>query len=67
MPKGTVKLFKQDQGFGFIKPDTGGEDIFFHVSSLLPGATPRQGDIVSYEVGVDRKTGRSRAQNVVIS
>ncbi|WP_456849917.1 hypothetical protein [Bradyrhizobium sp. USDA 4504] len=23
-----------------MKPDTGGEDIFFHVTSLLPGVTP---------------------------
>ncbi|WOH52169.1 MULTISPECIES: cold-shock protein [unclassified Bradyrhizobium] len=66
MPKGKVKLFKDDKGFGFIAPDTGGEDLFFHVSSLLPGVTPKQGDRVSYEIGVDRRTGRSRAEKVVI-
>jgi cold shock protein len=64
MPTGTIKLFKDDKGFGFIKPDAGGEDIFFHVSSLPGGVKPKQGDNVSFELGVDRKTGRSRAENV---
>ena len=31
--KGTIKLFKKDKGYGFIKDNTG-RDIFFHVSSL---------------------------------
>ncbi|KRP98730.1 cold-shock protein [Bradyrhizobium pachyrhizi] len=66
MPKGMVKLFKEDKGFGFIKPDTGGEDIFFHVTSLLPRVTPRLGDRVTFELGVDRRTGRSRADKVMM-
>jgi cold shock protein len=47
-----------------IKPDAGGEDIFFHVTSLPAGVKPKQGDNVSFELGVDRKTGRSRAERV---
>ena len=66
MPKGMVKLFKDDKGFGFIQPDTDGEDIFFHVTSLLPGVTPKPGDRVTYELGVDRRTGRSRADKVMM-
>jgi cold shock protein len=62
MPKGTIKL-KDDKGFGFIKPDAGGEDIFFHVTSV-PAMKPKQGDNVSFELGVDRKTGRNRAERV---
>jgi cold shock protein len=64
MATGIVKLFKDDRGFGFIKPDAGGEDIFFHISSLPLGVKPKQGDVVSYQLGVDRKTGRSRAESV---
>ena len=64
MATGTVKFFNQDKGFGFIAPDNGGPDVFVHVSALQTGGSLRDGDKVSYDVGQDRKTGKSKAENV---
>jgi CspA family cold shock protein len=64
MATGTVKFFNQDKGFGFITPDGGGADVFVHVSGLARGGSLHDGDKVSYELGQDRKTGKSKAENV---
>jgi cold shock protein len=66
MATGTVKFFAQDKGFGFITPDDGSADVFVHISALGYGGSLTDGQKVSYDVGQDRKTGKSKAENVTI-
>ncbi len=66
MATGTVKFFAQDKGFGFITPDSGGPDVFVHISAVGFGASLTDGQKVSYDVGQDRKTGKSKAENVSV-
>jgi cold shock protein len=66
MATGTVKFFAQDKGFGFITPDDGGQDVFVHISAVGFGDALKDGQKVRYEVGQDRKTGKSKAENVSV-
>jgi CspA family cold shock protein len=66
MPKGTVKMFKTDKGFGFIAPEEGGNDVYVHVSELeksgLSSLVP--GQKVTFDVEPDKRPGKLRAVNV---
>jgi CspA family cold shock protein len=64
MPTGKVKMFNEQRGFGFIRPDDGGADIFFHVSALREGDEITEGKVVSFETGPDPKTGKIKAISV---
>ena len=50
--KGTIARLT-DRGFGFIKPEEGDKDVFFHAHSLSEGLMYddlREGDAVTFEV-----------------
>jgi CspA family cold shock protein len=52
MPRGTVKWFNEQKGFGFIKPDAGGQDVYVHRSAILMEGRQKlsDGETVEYEV-----------------
>jgi CspA family cold shock protein len=57
MATGTVKWFSNDKGYGFITPDTGGEDLFVHFSAIAGSGfkTLEEGAKVSFEVTQGQK------------
>jgi CspA family cold shock protein len=50
---GRIKRVMRDKGFGFITPDDGSEEVFFHRSRVI-GRTPfddlREGDELEFQV-----------------
>lgn len=62
---GVIETWKLAEGFGFIQPNGGGKDHFFHKSEIIGRQTPAVGQRVSYTVGRDAK-GRFRAENITI-
>ncbi len=48
--KGQLTTWKDERGFGFIKPDEGGKEVFLHISAVKgAGRRPRVGDTILYE------------------
>ncbi len=54
---GTVKWFDEPKGFGFIKPDNGGSDLFAHFSEIKGGGfkTLAENQRVEFEITQGRK------------
>lgn len=66
MTTGTVKFFNASKGYGFIQPDTGGADIFVHISAVERAGlhTLVEGQKVGFEVTQDRRSGKSAADRL---
>jgi CspA family cold shock protein len=68
MATGTVKWFNATKGFGFIQPDTGGADVFVHISALERASPPiralNEGQKVSFDLENDPRKGKVSAGNL---
>lgn len=66
MATGTVKFFNAQKGFGFIVQDSGGPDVFVHISAVERAGmqTLNEGQKLSFDVQADQRSGKSAAANL---
>ena len=64
MTTGKIKWFNPTKGYGFIENDTGGKDVFLHVSALEEAGieTLKEGQAISFEIGENK--GKENAINI---
>ena len=67
MAKGTVKWLNATKGYGFIKPDGGGPDVFVHISAVERAGYSglAEGAKISYEL-VTGRSGKASAESLRI-
>jgi CspA family cold shock protein len=65
---GTVKFFNATRGFGFITPESGGKDIFVHVTAVERSGIPplQDGQKISFETEDDRRGRGPQAVNLQV-
>ena len=65
MPRGRVKWFSDEKGYGFIEPEDGGEDLFVHYSEVAGEGfrTLEEGSTVE---GVDGRRGKQASRVAVV-
>lgn len=65
MAKGTVKWFNPTKGYGFIAPDSGGKDVFVHISAVQKAGlrTLNEGQKIGFDIE-QQQNGRSAAVNL---
>jgi CspA family cold shock protein len=63
---GTVKFYNSQKGYGFIKPDDGGNDVFVHVTAVERAGIGNldEGARISFETEPDKRGKGPKAVNL---
>ena len=64
MSTGVVKWFNPTKGYGFVKPEQGGADVFVHISALEKAgiSTLNEGQRISYNLTTNK--GKTSATDI---
>ncbi|GAW27542.1 TIGR03986 family CRISPR-associated RAMP protein [Carboxydocella sp. ULO1] len=62
--KGTIKSVYPEKQIGFIRPDDGGNDVFFHLT-WLKGVDPNKGMRVEFDIVQGEKGPRARNLRII--
>jgi CspA family cold shock protein len=65
MTQGVVKWFNPTKGYGFIAPETGGKDVFVHISAVQKAGLRNlnEGQRLGFEIE-QQQNGRAAAINL---
>jgi CspA family cold shock protein len=66
VPTGIVKSYFEERGFGFLKPNGGGADVFAHAKAILGASMLIPGQMVEFEITLDERSGKYRAADIRI-
>ena len=66
---GVVKFFNSERGYGFVKPDDGGSDVFVHITAVEAAGLKglNEGQKISFDVEPDKKGKGPKAVNLVVT
>lgn len=65
---GIVKFFNVEKGYGFIKPESGGNDVFVHITAVMASGLQKldSGQKLEFDVEPDKKGKGPKAVNLVL-
>ena len=68
MASGTVKWFNAQKGYGFIQPESGGPDVFVHISAVERAGLTQLGENLKLTYELERgQQGKTSAVNLQVS
>ena len=63
---GQIKRYVEDRGYGFITPNDGGDDLFFHITDVSDPDVVRVGADVNYSIENSPKGPRAKNVDIVL-